>query len=41
MEDIYGVTWIQQVSDETDKELVTLRPDNEGMDWVKSYGELD
>ncbi len=32
MEDLCGVTGIQQESDETNKELVTLRPDNEGID---------
>ncbi len=32
MEDIFGITGIQQVSEETDNELVTSRPDNERMD---------
>ncbi len=42
-----GINWrktstvLQQVRDQTDEERVTSRPDDERMDWVLFYRELD
>ncbi len=40
-EAIHRATGIQQVSDKTDGELVPSRPNNERLDGVLSYRELD